>query len=176
MPIRTITPMTMRMILRAPPPLLFVATAGGGGATATGWRQMRGSSCHGTLPHLLQNLVPSLSVAPQELQNAISHLAADDSPRRASIPQRERGQLEGWVRCATRCATGTAPRSRRDVRRYDSNRALAPGAGAVVGHGEGQEDEEEEYRGDYDQLQELFAGAFEVHKEERDQQRFRRWR
>jgi hypothetical protein len=29
-------------------------------------------------PHLLQNFVPSLSAAPQELQNAIDHLVGGD--------------------------------------------------------------------------------------------------
>ena len=49
---------------------------------------------------------------------------------------------------------------------------LAPEAGAVVGHGEGEQEEEEEYGRDDDQLEQFFVSAFEVHKEESDQQRF----
>src|SRR5580692_6148955 len=41
--------------------------------------------------------------------------------------------------------------------------SLTPEAGAVVGHGEYQKNEEEEYGGDDDQLEELFVSAFEVH-------------
>src|SRR5579862_2845156 len=74
MPIPTITAITIRMILRAPPPLLFVATTGGGVVTPTGLAAA--GTVFATAPHLLQNLVPSFRVAPQELQNAMGHLAA----------------------------------------------------------------------------------------------------
>ena len=53
-------------------------------------------------PHLLQNCAPSFKVAPQELQNAISHLAnLEQGSDGASIPQMRRENSERqqvWIR------------------------------------------------------------------------------
>ena len=64
---KTMTPTTMRMILRALLPPLE-----GGGPGVIGWAEAGAPVT--ALPHLLQNFVPSLSGAPQELQNAMLHL------------------------------------------------------------------------------------------------------
>ena len=65
----------MRIILRALPPPVGVgpgaATEGAGVAAGTGVDVVWAA------PHLLQNLVPVVRAAPQELQNAISHLVAE---------------------------------------------------------------------------------------------------
>src|SRR5579872_1303170 len=169
-PKRMIEPITMRTVLR---PLLPPVLGGGAGIPAV----VPGTVASATgLPHLLQKRVPSARVAPQELQNAIRHLERGIFwARRVSIPQIGRAEVIGRVRCVVLddARPGRPRDSRRDAGATIQNRALAPEASAVVGHGEGQEDEEEEYRGDYYQLQELFACAFQVHEEERDQQRFR---
>jgi hypothetical protein len=62
------TPTMIRMILSALLPPLD-----GGGAGVIGWAEAAGAPVTAA-PHLLQNFVPSLSVAPQELQNAMVHL------------------------------------------------------------------------------------------------------
>ena len=49
---------------------------------------------------------------------------------------------------------------------------LAPRARCVVGHGEAQQQEQEEQGCDHDQLGEFFAGMPDMHEEERDQSRF----
>ena len=49
--------------------------------------------------------------------------------------------------------------------------SLAPGAGTVVGHGERYENEEEEHRGDDDQLEQFFVSMPEVHEEKCDEER-----
>src|SRR5271169_6612721 len=74
---------TTRMILRALlPPVVGV---GGGGVGAPPGADGPAATA---APHLLQNFVSAVRVAPQELQNAISHLVGRDiSTRRESIPQ-----------------------------------------------------------------------------------------
>src|SRR5271165_6719723 len=77
---------TMRMILRAllPPPVEAGGAGGRGDNAAPGATGPAGTAA----PHLLQNFVPAVRAAPQELQNAIGHLVdGDDIARRASIPQ-----------------------------------------------------------------------------------------
>src|SRR5580692_4256752 len=82
----TMTATMMRMILRA----LLPPLDGGGAMGAAAATAGIGGAAEMAAPHLLQNFVPSVTVAPQELQNAISHLVDDDdSARRASIPQIE---------------------------------------------------------------------------------------
>src|SRR5260370_29213730 len=67
MPMPTITATTIRMTLRALlPPVV--------GGTEAGVTPGVGAAAATATPHLLQNVVPALRVAPQELQNAISHL------------------------------------------------------------------------------------------------------
>src|ERR1039458_676895 len=83
-PRQTTTATTIRMILRAllPP----VAGGAGRGLVMTG-----AGGAAVAAPHLLQNFVPSVRAAPQELQNAINHLVGGEvSARRASIPQNVR--------------------------------------------------------------------------------------
>src|SRR5580700_4699216 len=62
-PMRTITPTMMRIILRA-----LLPPAVGGGATGAA------TVPETAAPHLLQNFVPGVRFAPQELQKAMSHL------------------------------------------------------------------------------------------------------
>src|SRR6202140_4676140 len=87
MPRTTMMATMMSTILRA---LLPPGGAGATGAEAAGGGGS-GAAAAGELavmpaPHLLQNLVPGVRLAPQELQNAIRHLRrGDDSARRASI-------------------------------------------------------------------------------------------
>src|SRR5271167_4842715 len=82
-PTTTMTATTIRMILRALlPPVVGV---GGGGVGAPPGADGPAATA---APHLLQNFVSAVRVAPQELQNAISHLVGRDiSTRRESIPQ-----------------------------------------------------------------------------------------
>src|SRR5438477_8153112 len=83
-PMTTMTATTIRIILRALLPPVGAGGAGIGGRAA----DVAPGAVATAAPHLLQNWVPGLSVAPQELQNAISHLLGGDvSARRASIPQ-----------------------------------------------------------------------------------------
>jgi hypothetical protein len=62
----------------APPPDDCAGTGSGAGGTepvaAVAAPGAAGAEERMAAPHLLQNLVPSTRVAPQELQNAISHL------------------------------------------------------------------------------------------------------
>src|SRR5271170_4690677 len=90
----TMTPTTIRMTLRALLPELGAAAAAAGGTGAAGGvpagatgEAVVGGSVEARIgaPHLLQNLVPAVMFAPQELQNAIVHLT--ESCERASIPQ-----------------------------------------------------------------------------------------
>src|SRR5271165_4579751 len=86
MPRPMMTATMIRMILRALLPPLDGGGARGAVAVTPGADGPAGTAA----PHLLQNFVPSFRVAPQELQNAISHLVdRDDTTRRASIPQIE---------------------------------------------------------------------------------------
>src|ERR1035437_2236611 len=83
-PTPTMTATTMRMILRA----LLPPLEGGAGGRVVGVTPGADGPAATTAPHLLQNFVPAFRVAPQELQNAISHLVGGGvSARRASIPQ-----------------------------------------------------------------------------------------
>ena len=74
---RTIIPMMTRMILSALLPPLEGGGPGAMGCDATG-------AAVTAAPHFLQNLVPSASCAPQELQKAMGHLVVVE---RASISQ-----------------------------------------------------------------------------------------
>ena len=47
---------------------------------------------------------------------------------------------------------------------------LAIPASGVIGHGERHQDEQEEYGRDYNNFQELLAGAFQMHEEKGNQQ------
>src|ERR1700756_4771154 len=67
-PMRTMMPTMTRMTLRALLPPLE-----GGGPGAIGEAEVAGTPLTAA-PHLLQNFVPSLRGAPQELQNAMVHL------------------------------------------------------------------------------------------------------
>src|SRR5258708_15167379 len=70
-PMTTMMATTIRMPLSAPPPPLVAGAAEGVVATFV--------AASGTAaPHLLQNFVPGVSVAPQELQNAMGHLVPSD--------------------------------------------------------------------------------------------------
>jgi hypothetical protein len=65
-------PITIRTVLREPLPLPLPVLGGGAGIPAA---LGAGAGAPATgLPHLLQKLVPSARVAPQELQKAITHL------------------------------------------------------------------------------------------------------
>jgi hypothetical protein len=70
-PIKTIAPTMIRMVFRA----LLGAVAGAvpGDTGATGDAELPDAPAI-EAPHLLQNFVPSVSWAPQELQNAIESL------------------------------------------------------------------------------------------------------
>src|ERR1700693_4274339 len=89
-PITTITATMIRIILRALlPPVGAGATdvaAGAAGPPDT------------TAPHLLQNFVPGLRVAPHELQNAINHLPCECWMKR----RREYTADQGFERRAQR--------------------------------------------------------------------------
>src|SRR5580704_8825913 len=67
-PMPTITAMTMRTTLRALLPPAGGGATGGGAATT-------GAPPAMAAPHLLQNFVSGVRAVPQELQNAIFHLA-----------------------------------------------------------------------------------------------------
>src|SRR5579864_3737934 len=73
----TTTPTTMRIILSA---LLPPRVGGGAGRGVCDGSAVAGDMPAGfpvtAAPHLLQNWVPAFRVAPQELQNAIGHLAS----------------------------------------------------------------------------------------------------
>src|SRR5579871_3748252 len=79
----TRTATTMRMILSAllPP---FAGGAETGGAV-TGVADAGGAAT--AAPHLLQNFVSGVRLAPQELQNAINHLVCTEMNRTPSISQ-----------------------------------------------------------------------------------------
>src|ERR1700686_4649942 len=88
MPRTTMMATMMSTILRAllPPVGAGATGAEAAGAGVTGAAAGAGELAVMPAPHLLQNLVPGVRLAPQELQNAISHLRrGDDSARRASI-------------------------------------------------------------------------------------------
>src|SRR5690349_12967334 len=67
----TITATAIRMILSA---LLPPVEGGGAGIAVGGGTGVAATAADCAAPHLLQNFIPSVSVAPQELQNAITHL------------------------------------------------------------------------------------------------------
>src|ERR1700683_445039 len=77
-PTRMITPTTMRMALRAPPPPEVgagaEATGGAGRAGDASGAAGAGAEVSTAAPHLLQNRVPGSMLVPHELQNAIGHL------------------------------------------------------------------------------------------------------
>src|SRR5579863_8031970 len=134
-PTNTTTATTMRMTLRAPPP-----AAGTGGAVTTGGV---GGVTDGTAPagaaaepriaapHLLQNRVPGLRLAPQELQNAMGPPASISSCWREYIAESK----SGAVREVGRERSASSPR--REL-------ALAPEPGGVIGHGQPQQQKEKE--------------------------------
>src|ERR1700686_1294200 len=81
-PTRTITATTIKITLRALLPPV------GAGAGAVDGMPAVAAPAATAAPHLLQNFVPGFRVAPQELQNAISHLvSAVGKIDGASIPQ-----------------------------------------------------------------------------------------
>src|SRR5690349_15765701 len=123
----TITATAIRMILSAllPP----VEGGGAGGITVEGGAGVAATAADCCAPHLLQNFIPSLSVAPQELQNAITHLKQVVFHSNARV----------YRRLAAKAVSGF---------RIE----LVPGSCAVVGHGKHQQNEEEEYRRDNDHL------------------------
>src|SRR5271157_1931794 len=95
-PTTTITPTTIRMTFRAPPPEAGAGAADTGGTgTAGGTEPTAGGGATGgseeariAAPHLVQNRVPGTMLVPQALQNAISHLIRMLFQRvGASIPQ-----------------------------------------------------------------------------------------
>jgi hypothetical protein len=77
-PSRMITPTAIRMTLSAPLP--WPAFAGGTEVAGTGLpvaglaKFDAGEEASTAAPHLLQNRIPGVRLAPQELQNAINHL------------------------------------------------------------------------------------------------------
>jgi hypothetical protein len=71
MPSTTITATTIRMILSA-----LLLLAGGAGGRETGEDGAAGAAEAAGAPHFGQNLAPASRLLPQELQNAIGHLAA----------------------------------------------------------------------------------------------------
>src|ERR1700693_4422448 len=80
----TMTATTIRTTLRA---LLPPVGAGAGAAVVEATAAADGPAATAA-PHLLQNFVPGFRVAPQELQNAISHLVSGVGRiDGASIPQ-----------------------------------------------------------------------------------------
>jgi hypothetical protein len=70
-PINTTAPTMMRMVLRALLGAVAGEVPGGRGPAEDG--ELPDAPAMG-VPHLLQNFVPSVSWAPQELQNAIESL------------------------------------------------------------------------------------------------------
>src|SRR5579863_5405652 len=74
-PTKTTTATTMRMTLSAPPPAAgtggAATTAGVGGATDGTATPGAAAEPRIAAPHLLQNRVPRVRLAPQELQNAM---------------------------------------------------------------------------------------------------------
>ena len=77
---RMITPTTIRMAFRAAPLEGGAGVAGAGvtggaePATIGGVTAGAGDEASMAAPHLLQNRVPEMMLAPQELQNAMGHL------------------------------------------------------------------------------------------------------
>src|SRR5271157_735963 len=69
-PMLTMTAKTIRMTLSA----LLPPLGGGAGVDDAGTGEAADGVAAMAAPHLLQNCVPSVRVAPQELQNAIGHL------------------------------------------------------------------------------------------------------
>src|SRR6202162_6042378 len=79
-PTSTITPTTIRIAFRAPPPEDCAGVAAGGVEGVGGIEPAGGGATGGSVDvstaaaHLLQQRVPGTIFAPQELQNAIRHL------------------------------------------------------------------------------------------------------
>src|ERR1700722_11907353 len=75
MPSKKMTPTTIRMILRTPPPWAGGCATGGVGTAETGGDAI--APAIGTeAPHLGQKRVPAARVVPQELQKAMGHLVS----------------------------------------------------------------------------------------------------
>src|SRR5580658_1410976 len=97
-PNSTITPTTIRMAFRAPPP---EAGAGVGVGATGGTAPMAAGAGDGesiAAPHLLQNLVPGAILAPQELQNAMGHLRWTQRHRRSARVYRRLGRKQNEMK------------------------------------------------------------------------------
>src|ERR1700690_4157661 len=83
-PMPTTTATTIRTILRPLPPPV-------GGLAGTAVTAVATGPAATAVPHLLQSFVPGVRTAPQELQNAISHLVEGDDSSDARVYRRMPG-------------------------------------------------------------------------------------